>query len=569
MKRKLLLTLVLAFLILMALTVSVFAEENVPAVDKTYYLVQEKYSDAESLVLGATAQKLVDSGISADNILSADELFDSTQQTNAIFSSVTKETHLEFILAESIKTTGCVTIASNSLPYKVTATIKYNGFTHFDSGSNNVGSAFLVRDDNFYLRFIGTKARDEGGKVTNHENTADYNQMTGNVDLMHKDKVYAWLFEGSVYAENIRAKTIQEFIYSESGAGSSTRSTFEIVDCALYADSYALGFQGQGAYPKVVKVEGSYINGLDAQTVLSGSYVKNSVITGNGVKMDCWDISGQLWEFENSSISSVITYSGRTHLQFTDCTFDLSKISLGADGGGKCCLYVITTPNCERAGSKITYQNGNMSGNVDTAYAEANPKTGHSKIGDAIALVYKNGFDKNGFYTFNCSVCKKQYEDESAIPVIIFKGYSVPESTSVKGINAGYKIDKEMLYLYNELNETDASLTLFMVNSANLSQILEGDTLELAEGVKGINVKITSTSYTDISVEVRGFALKDAEGNQGNFYTLNLITAIAVKTEDGVHYVQAGLKTVANDTVKVGEDTFNVVSAEDVYTAIS
>ncbi|MBQ7412281.1 MAG: leucine-rich repeat protein [Clostridia bacterium] len=187
-------------------------------------------------------------------------------------------------------------------------------------------------------------------------------------------------------------------------------------------------------------------------------------------------------------------------------------------------------------------------------------------------LAYANGFDNVGEYVCYCenaSYCTVANVTEEKSAIIAFKGYSTPETGSVKGINAGFKIDKELLTLYNNLNEVDATLTIFMVNSksndVNISKILDGDTLELADGVKGINVKITSVNYTSISVEVRGF--DDSEG--GNFYTLNLITAIAVKTADGVHYVQAGLKNSPNTTQTVDGVDFNIVTANKVYNPAS
>ncbi|MBQ7411377.1 MAG: leucine-rich repeat domain-containing protein, partial [Clostridia bacterium] len=165
------------------------------------------------------------------------------------------------------------------------------------------------------------------------------------------------------------------------------------------------------------------------------------------------------------------------------------------------------------------------------------PVAGEHKIEKTLA--YANGFDKAGVYSCVCSNAEyctaiEGYTlSEAKDPIITFKGYSTPETGNVKGINAGFKVEKDLLTLYNDLNEVDATLTIFMVNSksndVNISKILDGDTLELADGVKGINVKITSVNYTSISVEVRGF--DDSEG--GNFYTLNLITAIAVKTADG------------------------------------
>ena len=198
-------------------------------------------------------------------------------------------------------------------------------------------------------------------------------------------------------------------------------------------------------------------------------------------------------------------------------------------------------------------------------------------------LTFPQGFDKAGVLNHKCSrdyctvaidldddgVADEQIIDEATDPIITFKGYSTPETGNVKGINAGFKVEKDLLTLYNDLNEVDATLTIFMVNSksndVNISKILDGDTLELADGVKGINVKITSVNYTSISVEVRGF--DDSEG--GNFYTLNLITAIAVKTADGVHYVQAGLKNSPNTTQTVDGVDFNIVTANKIYNPAS
>ena len=198
---------------------------------------------------------------------------------------------------------------------------------------------------------------------------------------------------------------------------------------------------------------------------------------------------------------------------------------------------------------------------------------GHSVVE---TLVYANGFDNNGVYNCICSnasyctAIEGYALNESVAPIITFKGYSIPEKANYKGINAGFKVDKDLLDKYNDINEVDATLTLFMVNckseNVNISKIFEDGTLELADGVKGINVAITSTSYTNISIEVRGF---DNSNEEGNYYTLNLITAIGVKTKEGVHYVQGGLKNIPNDTQNVGGIIFNTVNADQVYTAVS
>ena len=178
-------------------------------------------------------------------------------------------------------------------------------------------------------------------------------------------------------------------------------------------------------------------------------------------------------------------------------------------------------------------------------------------------------FDQKGTYNHycnndGCTMAGKEIRDGEKDAIIISKGYSTPENINVKGINAGFEIKKDLLDLYNDLNN-DASFTLFMVNSQidgqTISKILNGETLELESGVKGVNVKISSVNYTSLSVEVRGF--DDSEG--GNFYTLNLITAIAVKTDDGIHYVQAKLQNSANTTVEIDGVEFNIVTANNVY----
>ena len=186
-------------------------------------------------------------------------------------------------------------------------------------------------------------------------------------------------------------------------------------------------------------------------------------------------------------------------------------------------------------------------------------------------LAYANGFNNEGVYNCYCNVAgctmaDKEIRDGSKDAIITFKGYSRALSNAYLGIDAGYKVDKDLLALYNEVNTTDATLTLFMINSkygeVNISKIFKDGTLDLETNVKGINVSITSTNYTDISVSVRGFNNAD---ETGSFYTLALISAIAVKTETGVHYIQAGLRNSPNTTITVDGIDFNIVTANNVY----
>ena len=189
-------------------------------------------------------------------------------------------------------------------------------------------------------------------------------------------------------------------------------------------------------------------------------------------------------------------------------------------------------------------------------------------------LVYSNGFDAKGLYNHHCTNDKctmagKEIIDETKDQIIVFKGYSVPEKANYKGINAGFEIDKTLLALYEKVNSDTVKFNLLMVNSEtsekqNISAILDGE--ELATGVKGINIKITSTNYCDIDVSVRGF---DDSAETGNFYTLKLITALAVRTKDSVHYAQGALKNSPNTTIDVGGTAFNIVTANNVYNPVN
>ena len=195
-------------------------------------------------------------------------------------------------------------------------------------------------------------------------------------------------------------------------------------------------------------------------------------------------------------------------------------------------------------------------------------------------LTYVNGFDQNGLYSCVCANATyciadditdenlKYAKDQKADPIIVFKGYSVPEKANYKGINAGFEINKNLLALYEKVNDDTVKFNLLMVNSQigenNITKILEGE--ELAENVKGINIKITSTNYCDIDVSVRGF---DDSAETGNFYTLKLITALAVRTKDSVHYAQGALKNSPNTTIDVGGTAFNIVTANNVYNPVN
>jgi hypothetical protein len=195
-------------------------------------------------------------------------------------------------------------------------------------------------------------------------------------------------------------------------------------------------------------------------------------------------------------------------------------------------------------------------------------------------LVYANGFNNEGIYNCYCTnagctnvvdtnedgIADAEIFDEKKDAIITFKGFSVPETAGVFGIDAGYGIEENMLTLYETLNG-EVKISLFMVNSADaasIGAILDSD-LALVKNVRGFSVELVSVNYTNISIRVKGFQKND--DLTGNYYTLNLITAMAVKTKDGIEYVQTNLKDDSTDNqAKIGELVFNTASANRVYT---
>ena len=190
----------------------------------------------------------------------------------------------------------------------------------------------------------------------------------------------------------------------------------------------------------------------------------------------------------------------------------------------------------------------------------------------AESIVYANGFDKAGVY--NC-ICKNAdyctaiegyIVDEPTNPIITFKGYSVPELASYFGINAGYKIDADLLTLYESLSGEKVTVGLLMVNAADVgivADLIDADA-KLVTNVRGFSVTMVSLNYEDISIEIKGF---DKSTTEGNYYKLSLVSAIFVKTGDDIEYLQdaIGDETVATQVQTTSGTAFDTITADRVY----
>lgn len=591
MKRILMLLIAIA-LTICALTATISAEES-NAEPIKYHLVQSLDSEA--------ALKLIEAG--EENIVAIDSLIGSTASgaTSPFLGTFPDGSHIELVLAENIitSTSDNTGILINTA---ITVTVRYNGFTHFVSNSGRLNN-FTLRHAGAKLCLYGTHGLDENGstfsidsegKVTSTFKTPSVSNgvLTGesNVDIRH-GKVYVWVFDGDVYAENMRTVTGEEFVYSEnddSSADTAVDNTYEFVNCASNSNSVAVGLQGKDNAKKTILTTNCYFSRFQGYTVLSGSMCTDTYF--GKVEMDCWGITNQLWEFENCIIGQIATSSGRTYLQLTDCTFDLSKISLGSDGAGKSYMYVITSADCENASSKLVYLNGNMTGYADETYVPT-PALGHSTTEPSdndcttislcdrckstlpaldsehkyiITAITYESYASKGVIVRNCSACASAEEKTSeAEEIIVALGYS---TNGTDGIAGGYSINIEALEAYNEINPTKKlTFGVVMMNPYYLkdkdtfftsSKVVNFD--DLSKGA--IQISMTTTSYSTLGFSIEGF--------EGYLAELELVISAYIYAEgdESVEFVQdqttkCASKRVSKD-VPLYTVTLNSVVAE-------
>ena len=234
---------------------------------------------------------------------------------------------------------------------------------------------------------------------------------------------------------------------------------------------------------------------------------------------------------------------------------------------------------------KAFYENEHDLGEINScmAVATCDRKCGFSVTPDfeghsvVETLVYANGFGEAGVYSCVCSNAEyctaiEGYAlNETKDPIITFKGYSNPETEAYLGINVGYFVDTLLLSEYTRITGESVTIGLFMVNGdIDVADIIDGKTLELADGAKGFSVKVINLNYSSISIEVRGFSKTgETEGSLGNYYTLKLVSAVVVTTTKGentaTHFIQAGVDGADLETKTFNGFDFYLITADAVY----
>lgn len=479
---------------------TVFAEKSIEGVTDTYYVVASQDSEAANSLKAEGKSVIVLANVySSTTALSENDWINQFEDGS----------HIELIFAENI-VEAVAEYKGILLKKAITVTVKYNGFCHLVTNAVTKENVFVLRHAGAQLNLIGTTdIYDENGDVIK-DFTYSTTDFTANKLQIRHSKVYAWVHDGGVYVENIRSHTGQELVYSnddDGGTEPAINNTYEFVDCALKSGSVSVGLLGRGNARKIVKFDGGYYSKVQAHTILTGTIFKNCEI---GVfEMDCWDISGQLAVFENCKVDSVTTYSGRTHLKFIDCTVSAAKLSLGADGGGKCYALVYTSPNCEKAGTLNIYRNGSGATPVldDTKYpysmveeyVSQNSALGHDNQSLAI---YENGFSEKGYKRIGCTRCDN-YEAGELAPLIVCYGYSKPEYDA-GGISVRYSVSTSAVDEYEAITGNSLSYGLFAVTEKSL-----GDNEVISSDRTVVNgaaiVECSSCIYSIFELKIVGF----------------------------------------------------------------
>lgn len=539
MKRKLLTLILFALLFCFAFAVSAFAAKEITGVTHTYYVVASQDSDV-ALGLQAEGKETI--------VLS--EVYGATNNNAPSEGDWVTQfedgAHVELIFAENI----IESVGDNTgilLAGKITVTVRYNGFCHLVTNGGRV-NVFVLKHSGAQINLIGsTDIYGEDGKVDPKTdfvyNTSDLSKNT--VQIYH-GKVYCWVYDGNVYAENIRTLTGEEFVYSEddnSTADGNIENTYEFVDCAAKSNSASIGLLGKDSATKKVLITNGYYSQVKAYTLLSGTTFKDCTI--DAFVMDCWDIENQFADFRNCTLGSIITSSGRTHLRFYDCEFDIAKLSLGSDGGGACYALVYTSPSCTEDGTLNVYKYNNGTTPVNS---KDNPE-GDSKYAATVTEYYANPDNKAKGHTFSswafefagamymsactatrsCEVCEGT-ENEEIASMFAKHGYSVPTyPTAEASIYLGFNINRDAITKYEELSGSKFSFGVLAAAEdrigtgvAPLDQngepIERAIALDMTEytgyAIFGIKIGGISDQYKDEPLLMAGYVIEDKQNGE-------------------------------------------------------
>ena len=237
MKRKLLFSIALVMLFAFLVAFSASASD----VEKTYYVVSEITDES---VLNVQAQF---PNANEGDIVDVDTLF---VNTGSDFINNSTYNKLKFIICENLSTNKGANDAIKISTAKE-VTFMLNGYK-WDFGSGRI-SAFLIAHDEAVFKLYGTRAKDENGDIS--KDFSDCDITSGNVVV--------WYWDGTVYVENVRSHSKEEFFYIEAMSNKGGR-TVEFKDCAFDTETCeSIGAKSNTDVNKhVYKIDGGVYDGI-------------------------------------------------------------------------------------------------------------------------------------------------------------------------------------------------------------------------------------------------------------------------------------------------------------------
>lgn len=534
----------LSILALMLCFLAVGASAEEPAVTDTFYVVASQDS--------AAAQELKAQG---KDVVVLSEIYASTSKdaTGIWLDNFAEGSHIELVFAENV-IESVDAFQGILLNKNITLTVRYNGFCHLVTNGNRE-NVFVLRHCDARLNLIGTSEiySESGDVITDFTyNSGDLSQ--NKVQVRH-GKVYAWVFDGDVYVENLRASTGEEVVFSQDDDNTSDAkiNTYEFVNCAFTSGSVCIGLDGRDNAQKIVKINGGYYSSIHLQMVCNGSYIQRCKI--DKYVMDCYSITNQMLVFDNCEISSITTYTGRTHVTLIDCDFDVSKLSLGSDGGGSGYALIYFSATCETDGTLNVYKNGSGTTpvNDDAKYAStveayyADPQ--NKALGHSYSWVHSYEGEKyvSALTAENtCSNCKAVSEAVSVDAMFSTLGYSVPEFGDEFSITVGYVINKSAIEKYEELTGCTVNFGCVVALKEKLGEFNapldeSGNAVVLQSG-KVIKTDVTKEPYAYMDLKVE---LTSEHADLSLLMTMFIIEASGDDVQ--VSYLQNNDKLVQNN----------------------
>lgn len=180
---------------------------------------------------------------------------------------------------------------------------------------------------------------------------------------------------------------------------------------------------------------------------------------------------------------------------------------------------------------------------------------------DIIEVVFANGYTQSGVVYTKCTYCSYIVSEEIE-PMIIILGYSVRENGT--GVICGYKFNIEVLqYCYGNMESFEFGF--IVANAEDVSNYgLLNDTLSLADGVRGLMVKLDVKRYSYFDVSIIG-ADTDEKRNKDFIIAIYVLSDSNGDGERDVCFAQPSMNGGDDKPINWGSTTLNTISINRAF----